>query len=119
MNALQLDRVNAFYGKSHILHSVSLQVKAGTLVALLGRNGAGKTTTIRAILGLIPFYANSFVLGHQWNRVCRLRVSGSWARTRHRAATASIISSWARKYRVATASCTKGHTRATGGCAGL
>lgn len=52
MNALQLDRVNAFYGKSHILHSVSLQVKAGTLVALLGRNGAGKTTTIRAILGL-------------------------------------------------------------------
>lgn len=54
MNALQLDRVNAFYGKSHILHSVSLQVKAGTLVALLGRNGAGKTTTIRAILGLTP-----------------------------------------------------------------
>ncbi|WP_253704814.1 VOC family protein, partial [Thermus scotoductus] len=44
-------------------------------------------------LVFIPFYANSFVLGHQWNRVCRLRVSGSWARTRHRSATASIISS--------------------------
>jgi hypothetical protein len=42
---------------------------------------------------LIPFYANAFVLGHQWNRVCRLRVSGSWARTRHRSATTSIISS--------------------------
>jgi hypothetical protein len=40
-----------------------------------------------------PFYANAFVLGHQWNRVCRLRVSGSWARTRHRSATTSIISS--------------------------
>ena len=44
-------------------------------------------------MGLIPFYANAFVLGHQWNRVCRLRVSGSWARTRHRSATTSIISS--------------------------
>jgi hypothetical protein len=42
---------------------------------------------------VIPFYANAFVLGHQWNRVCRLRVSGSWARTRHRSATTSIISS--------------------------
>jgi hypothetical protein len=42
---------------------------------------------------MIPFYANAFVLGHQWNRVCRLRVSGSWARTRHRSATTSIISS--------------------------
>jgi hypothetical protein len=42
---------------------------------------------------IIPFYANAFVLGHQWNRVCRLRVSGSWARTRHRSATTSIISS--------------------------
>ena len=42
---------------------------------------------------LIPFYANAFVLGHQWNRVCRLMVSGSWARTRHRSATTSIISS--------------------------
>jgi hypothetical protein len=43
--------------------------------------------------GLIPFYAESLVLGHQWKRVCRLRVSGSWARTRHRSATTSIISS--------------------------
>jgi hypothetical protein len=42
---------------------------------------------------VIPFYANAFVLDHQWNRVCRLRVSGSWARTRHRSATTSIISS--------------------------
>ncbi|VCU54984.1 hypothetical protein TTHNP4_00447 (plasmid) [Thermus thermophilus] len=82
------------------------------------------TKTLRA-LGItridhvIPFYANSFVLGHQWNRVCRLRVSGSWARTRHRSATASIISSRSRKYRLATASFTKGHTRSTGCSSGL
>jgi hypothetical protein len=67
---------------------------------------------------LIPFYANAFVLGHQWNRVCRLRVSGSWARTRHRSATTSIISSRSLKYRLATASFTKGHTRSTGWSSG-
>jgi epoxyqueuosine reductase len=68
--------------------------------------------------GFIPFYANAFVLGHQWNRVCRLRVSGSWARTRHRSATTSIISSRSRKYRLATASFTRGHTRSTGWSSG-
>jgi hypothetical protein len=68
--------------------------------------------------GFIPFYAESLVLGHQWNRVCRLRVSGSWARTRHRSATTSIISSRSRKYRLATASFTKGHTRSTGWSSG-
>jgi hypothetical protein len=67
---------------------------------------------------LIPFYAESLVLGHQWNRVCRLRVSGSWARTRHRSATTSIISSRSPKYRLATASFTKGHTRSTGWSSG-
>ena len=48
---------------------------------------------LRGVRLVIPFYANAFVLGHQWKRVCRLRVSGSWARTRHRSATTSIISS--------------------------
>jgi hypothetical protein len=67
---------------------------------------------------VIPFYANAFVLGHQWNRVCRLRVSGSWARTRHRSATTSIISSRSRKYRLATTSFTRGHTRSTGWSSG-
>jgi len=46
--------VNAFYGKSHVLHDVSLQVNAGEVVALLGRNGAGKTTTLSAITGVVP-----------------------------------------------------------------
>jgi hypothetical protein len=54
------------------------------------RHGGPKETGNK---GMIPFYADSLILGHQWNRVCRLRVSGSWARTRHRSATTSIISS--------------------------
>jgi branched-chain amino acid transport system ATP-binding protein len=49
---LSVDRLNTFYGKSHILHDVSLEVGKGELVALLGLNGAGKSTTLRSILGL-------------------------------------------------------------------
>jgi branched-chain amino acid transport system ATP-binding protein len=44
--------VNAYYGESHVLHGLNLEVHRGELVTLLGRNGAGKTTTLRAILGL-------------------------------------------------------------------
>ena len=51
---LTLDAVQAFYGKSHILHGVSLTVDAGEIVSLLGRNGAGKTTTLKSIVGLVP-----------------------------------------------------------------
>jgi branched-chain amino acid transport system ATP-binding protein len=46
--------VDAFYGKSHVLHGVSLDVFSGEVVALLGRNGAGKTTTLAAITGVVP-----------------------------------------------------------------
>jgi branched-chain amino acid transport system ATP-binding protein len=49
---LNVEKINTFYGKSHILHDVSFKVKQGELVALLGLNGAGKTTTMRSILGL-------------------------------------------------------------------
>jgi hypothetical protein len=80
--------------------------------------GAGQGPTVGGHYQVIPFYAESLVLGHQWNRVCRLRVSGSWARTRHRSATTSIISSRSPKYRLATASFTKGHTRSTGWSSG-
>ncbi len=51
-NALEVRDLHAHYGKSHILHGVSLEVREGELVTLLGRNGAGKTTTIRALMGL-------------------------------------------------------------------
>ena len=50
--ALEADGLHTFYGKSHILHGVSLEVHEGEIVALLGRNGAGKTTTLRSIVGL-------------------------------------------------------------------
>ena len=51
---LSLDKVNTFYGYSHILHDVSLEVNEGEIVVLLGRNGVGKTTTIKTIMGVQP-----------------------------------------------------------------
>ncbi|HSE94680.1 MAG TPA: ATP-binding cassette domain-containing protein, partial [Methylomirabilota bacterium] len=51
---LDLDRIQTYYGESHVLHDVSLRVASGEAVALLGRNGAGKTTLIRSIVGFTP-----------------------------------------------------------------
>jgi ABC-type branched-subunit amino acid transport system ATPase component/ABC-type branched-subunit amino acid transport system permease subunit len=51
---LGVERINTFYGKSHILHEVSLDVREGEVVCLLGRNGAGKTTTLSSIMGTAP-----------------------------------------------------------------
>jgi branched-chain amino acid transport system ATP-binding protein len=45
--------VHTYYGKSHILHGVSLEVRAGEVVGLLGRNGVGKSTTLKTITGLV------------------------------------------------------------------
>ena len=56
---LALDNVNAYYGDSHILHGVSLSVREGEVVCLLGRNGAGKTTTIMAVMGYLHPRAGS------------------------------------------------------------
>jgi branched-chain amino acid transport system ATP-binding protein len=56
---LKLTQVNAYYGKSHILQGVSLEVERGELVTLLGRNGAGKTTTLKSIMGLVPYCSGS------------------------------------------------------------
>ena len=50
---LDVDNIHAYYGDSHILHGVSLAVKEGEVVCLLGRNGAGKTTTILTIMGYL------------------------------------------------------------------
>ncbi|MCX7141294.1 MAG: ABC transporter ATP-binding protein [Proteobacteria bacterium] len=46
--------MNTFYGKSHILHDVGMEVRAGEVTALLGRNGAGKSSTFKSIMGLAP-----------------------------------------------------------------
>ena len=50
---LELENINAYYGDSHILHGVSLSVREGEIVCLLGRNGAGKTTTILTVMGYL------------------------------------------------------------------
>jgi ABC-type branched-subunit amino acid transport system ATPase component len=51
---LRFDKVNAFYGKRHILNDATLDVREGEIVALLGRNGAGKSTLLKALTGLLP-----------------------------------------------------------------
>jgi len=54
MTVLDVDNVDTYYGPSHVLHGVSLDVQEDEIVALIGRNGAGKTTTLRTIMGVTP-----------------------------------------------------------------
>jgi branched-chain amino acid transport system ATP-binding protein len=56
---LTLNAVNTFYGKSHVLFDMSLEVRRGEIVALLGRNGVGKSTTLGTIMGLVPAQSGS------------------------------------------------------------
>jgi branched-chain amino acid transport system ATP-binding protein len=56
---LQAEGVNTLYGKAHILFDVSLEVRAGEVVVLLGRNGAGKSTTLKSIIGMVPLQRGS------------------------------------------------------------
>ena len=51
---LQLDKINAYYGESHILRDVSFTIELGEVVCLMGRNGVGKTTTLKVLTGLLP-----------------------------------------------------------------
>jgi branched-chain amino acid transport system ATP-binding protein len=63
---LTLDEVHTFYGKSHILHGVSLEVRPGEVVGLLGRNGVGKSTTLKTIMGLVhPSQGRIVFEGHE------------------------------------------------------
>ena len=50
---LEVKGLNAWYGESHILHGMELEVREGEVVTLLGRNGAGKTTTLKSIMGMV------------------------------------------------------------------
>jgi branched-chain amino acid transport system ATP-binding protein len=54
MNILEVDKINTFYGLSHILFDLTLDIKKGETVCLLGRNGVGKSTTLKSIIGLTP-----------------------------------------------------------------
>ena len=51
---LTVEKINTYYGTSHILHDVSLEVKDGEIVVFLGRNGVGKSTTLKSIMGIQP-----------------------------------------------------------------
>ena len=78
---LQVDRMDAFHGTSHVLQALSLQVAEGETVALLGRNGVGKTTTLRAIMGLVPprrgsvRFAGGEVAGQPPHAISRLGIA--------------------------------------------
>jgi branched-chain amino acid transport system ATP-binding protein len=58
---LEVRKINTFYGISHILFDVSLEIDKGEVVCILGRNGVGKTTTLRSIIGLTPPRSGSIV----------------------------------------------------------
>ena len=66
---LQLKDLHAYYGKSHILHGVEMNVREGEIVSLLGRNGSGRSTTVRTIMGLVQGegsvkFRDHEILGH-------------------------------------------------------
>ncbi|MBW1951120.1 MAG: ABC transporter ATP-binding protein [Deltaproteobacteria bacterium] len=58
---LSVEKVNTFYGISHILFDISMQVAEGEVVCLLGRNGVGKTTVLKSIMGLAPARSGSIL----------------------------------------------------------
>src|SRR3990172_210796 len=60
---LEVDGIEAAYGRSKVLFGVSLAIAPGEMVTLMGRNGMGKTTTVRSIMGLTPATAGSIRLG--------------------------------------------------------
>jgi ABC-type branched-subunit amino acid transport system ATPase component len=72
--------IDTFYGKSHILHEVSLEVRAGEVVALLGRNGAGKSSTLKSLMGIVApacgriEFAGREITGRSPEEIARLGV---------------------------------------------
>jgi branched-chain amino acid transport system ATP-binding protein len=73
--------LQAWYGESHVLHGVDLDVRAGEVVTLLGRNGAGKTTTLKSIMGMVRKRAGSIrcedqeTIGLSSDRIARLGIA--------------------------------------------
>ena len=73
---LSIQNLHAFYGKSHILHGVNMEVHPGEIVALLGRNGSGRSTTIKTIMGMVHGHGSvrwneSDILGHKTYDIAR------------------------------------------------
>jgi len=76
----KVDEIHTFLGKSHILNGVSLEIKKGEIIALLGRNGVGKSTTMKSIMGLTPPQKGSIqfkgeeIAGLRPYKVCRMGI---------------------------------------------
>jgi len=62
MSLLKVEAINSYYGDSHILFDVSLNVQKNEVVALLGRNGAGKSTTLKSLIGMVRPHSGRIVL---------------------------------------------------------
>jgi len=62
---LQVKEIHTYYGKSHILHGVNLELKEGEVVCLLGRNGVGKSTTLKSIMGIVKPKEGSIIFQDQ------------------------------------------------------
>ncbi len=78
---VQVEDIDTYYGKSHILHGVSLEVGRGEVVGLLGRNGVGKSTTLKTIMGLVSprrgqvVYEGRVVTGLPAHRLARIGIA--------------------------------------------
>jgi branched-chain amino acid transport system ATP-binding protein len=78
---LAVKGLNAWYGESHVLHGVDLEVRAGEVVTLLGRNGVGKTTTLKSIMGMVArregsiTYEGRETIALPSNRIARLGIA--------------------------------------------
>src|SRR6188474_3990463 len=78
---LSLQNLESWYGESHILHGVDLEVRRGEVVTLLGRNGAGKTTTLKSVMGMVGRREGSIVcegtetIRLPSNRIARLGIA--------------------------------------------
>ena len=79
-SVLTIKDLHGYYGESHVLHGVDLDVRRGEVVTIIGRNGAGKTTTLRAIMGMLEKRQGSIkICGHEtidWpsERIARLGI---------------------------------------------
>ena len=77
---LEVKNIHSYYGKSHILQGVSMALKEGELVCLLGRNGVGKSTTLKSIMGLVKpsegsvLFRGQELVGKQPYEIARLGV---------------------------------------------
>ncbi len=78
---LQVNDLHAWYGESHVLHGVDLEIRPGEVVTLLGRNGAGKTTTLKSVMGIVAKRRGSIrfqgheLIGRPSNHIARLGIA--------------------------------------------